>query len=289
VRGNSIERESELKVSSKQRLLISLLAALQGEVSQTDFQKLLFLYSHEAEDEPSFEFVPYRFGCFSFASYADKRRLISLGLLENDETTWRLTETGEELSKEPDLNAPKVFRFAKQYKVLRGTRLLREVYQRYPYYAIRSEIVDQVLPAAKDREKIDAARPSRNNPELLTIGYQGKSLETYLNQLIKAGVALLCDVRRNPLSRKYGFSKSTLSQACTTVGIDYKHMPELGIASPERRNISEKEDYVELFTAYRQQTLPKNRKALEQIRDWVTKCQQRVALTCFERDPCFMS
>jgi uncharacterized protein (DUF488 family) len=275
----------KLKVSTRQRLLISLLAALRGEVSQTDFQKLLFLYSQEAEDEPSFEFVPYRFGCFSFASYTDKRRLINLGLLENDEATWRLTETGEELSKERDLNAIKVFSFAKQYKDLRGTRLIREVYQRYPYYAIRSEIIDQVLHSAKDREKVDAAMPSRKNPGLLTIGYEGKSLETYLNQLIKAGVALLCDVRRNPLSRKYGFSKSTLSQACRTVGIDYEHIPDLGIASSERRNISDEQGYVELFVAYRKNSLPKNQAALDQIKNWVTKCKQRVALTCFERDP----
>jgi len=170
-------------------------------------------------------------------------------------------------------------------KDLRGTRLVREVYQRYPYYAIRSEIIDQVLPSAKDREKVDAARPSRKTPGLLTIGYEGKSLETYLNQLIKAGVALLCDVRRNPLSRKYGFSKSTLSQACRTVGIDYEHIPDLGIASSERRNISHKEDYVERFVAYRKNSLPKNQAALDQIKNWVTNSKQRVALTCFERDP----
>src|SRR5438876_581965 len=85
-------------------------------------------------------------------------------VLKNDEATWRLTETGAKLSKEPDLNALRMLSFAKQYKALRGTRLVREVYQRYPYYAIRSEIIDQVLPSAKDREKVDAARPSRKTP-----------------------------------------------------------------------------------------------------------------------------
>ena len=50
---------------------------------------------------------------------------------------------------------------------------------------------------------------------------RGKCLETYLNQLLRAGVTLLCDVRRNPLSRKYGFSKSTLSHACA---VSYTHL-----------------------------------------------------------------
>jgi len=61
-----------------------------------------------------------------------------------------------------------------------------EVYRRYPYYAIRSEIIEQVLPSPEDREKVDAARPPQKKPGLLTIGYEGKSLEMYLNQLIKA-------------------------------------------------------------------------------------------------------
>jgi hypothetical protein len=222
-------RNSKSKVSSRQRLLFSLVEALGGKISQTDFQKLLFLYSNEVEAEPTFEFVPYRFGCFSFASYADKRRLIDAGLLENDEAT--------------------------------------------------------VLSSPADRERVDAARPRQKRPGLLTIGYEGKSLETYLNQLIKAGVTLLCDVRRNPVSRKYGFSKSTLSEACMKVGIDYEHLPDLGIASSERRNVSDREDYAELFATYRKHTLPNNRVALDRIQNWIIQGKHRVALTCFERDP----
>jgi uncharacterized protein (DUF488 family) len=278
-------RNSKSKVSSRQRLLISLVEALGGKISQTDFQKLLFLYSNEVEAEPSFEFVPYRFGCFSFASYADKRRLIDAGLLENDEATWQLTQAGKQFSRDRDLNALKIGKFARQYKGLRGAPLITEVYRRYPYYAIRSEIIDQVLSSPADRERVDAARPRQKRPGLLTIGYEGKSLETYLNQLIKAGVTLLCDVRRNPVSRKYGFSKSTLSEACMKVGIDYEHLPDLGIASAERRNVSDREDYAELFATYRKHTLPNNQVALDRIQNLVIQAKHRVALTCFERDP----
>jgi hypothetical protein len=124
--------------------------------------------------------VPYRFGCFSFASYADKRRLIDAGLLENDEATWQLTEAGKELSRDRDLNALKIAQFARQHKGLRGTPLISEVYRRYPYYAIRSEILDQVLSSPEDRDRVDAAKPRRKRPGLLTIGYEGKSLDTYL-------------------------------------------------------------------------------------------------------------
>src|SRR5690606_11617831 len=69
----------------RQRLLLVLVDALGGDVANTDFQKLLFHYTQEWETEPTYEFVPYQFGGFSFTSYADKRRLIEHGLLAADE------------------------------------------------------------------------------------------------------------------------------------------------------------------------------------------------------------
>jgi len=75
----------------RQKLLLCLLQTLGGNVAHTDFQKLLFLFTHEFEPSPSYDFVPYKFGGFSFTSYADKRRLTENGLLDEDEDAWRLT------------------------------------------------------------------------------------------------------------------------------------------------------------------------------------------------------
>jgi uncharacterized protein (DUF488 family) len=120
---------------------------------------------------------------------------------------------------------------------------------------------------------------------LLTIGYEGKSLESYLNQLIKASVTLLGDVRRNAISRKYGFSGSTLRGACIQVGILYIHLPELGIASAKRQSLLNKQDYAALFSTYRRESLPKHQAELDQIQSWIANAGHRVALTCFEQDP----
>ena len=97
-------------------------------------------------------------------------------------------------------------------------------------------------------------------------------------------MTLLCDVRRNPLSRKYGFSKGTLSKACEGVGIQYEHLPELGIDSEERRDLKTQADYDALFAEYERRSLPQHTGALAQIRAWI-KAGQRVALTCFELLP----
>lgn len=269
----------------RQRVLLELLDALNEPVGLTDFQKLLFLYTREGEPTPSYDFVPYRFGCFSFTSYADKRRLIEQGLLEEDEQNWKLTEKGRRVARGGERSPLLMARFAKQYESLRGNMLVANVYQRYPYFATRSEIVEKVLSSREDRARIEAARPPKRNPGLVTLGYESKTLETYLNQLLQDGVTLLCDVRKNPLSRKYGFSKSTLSHACEGVGIRYEHLPELGIPSDKRQDLETQTDYDKLFAAYERQTLPRQAKVLVRIGSWIRQEGERVALTCFELLP----
>jgi hypothetical protein len=270
----------------RQRLLLTLLDALGGKVQSTDFQKLLFLYTQEWEPEPSYDFVPYQFGGFSFTSYADKRRLIDQGLLKEDEQRWELSDTGRTSAREDRPLSARTGRFASAQGKLRGDALVAEVYRRHPYYATRSRIAERVLTTAKERELINAARPQPRGPGLVTIGYEGRSLERYLNLLLKDSVTLLCDVRRNPLSRKYGFSKKTLATACEGVGIRYEHLPELGIASEERRELNTQADYDALFILYERETLPNQHPSLTKIRSWIETDGQRVALTCFEAEPC---
>jgi len=268
----------------RQKRLLALVNALGGEVGGLDYQKLLFLFCHEMEEEPAYEFVPYKYGGFSFTSYADKRRLIEKGLLAGEDRLWKLTPAGEMVAVKESLRS-QMNQFAKRYTNLRGDALVAETYRRYPYYATRSEIADRVL-AGDDvaLKAIVAARPTTTQPGLVTIGYEGKSLEGYLNLLMRDGVTLLCDVRRNPLSRKYGFSKGALSKSCDSVGIRYEHLPELGIASEERRELKTQADYDALFDIYRREYLPKQVNALNKIKIWIEK-GERVALTCYERLP----
>jgi uncharacterized protein (DUF488 family) len=269
----------------RQRLLLTLLDALGEPIGHMDFQKLLFLYTKECEEKPSYEFVPYRFGGFSFTSYADKRRLIETGFLEEDEQQWRITKAGSQAAQQRPVAPVSVAKFCRQHARMRGNSLITNVYRRYPYYATRSEIVEKVLPDVESRKRVEQASFNQSGPALLTIGYEGKCLEGYLNQLLQAGVTLLCDVRRNPLSRKYGFSKATLSKACEGVGIRYEHLPELGIASDKRRNLETQKDYDALFAMYEREYLPHQEAAVSLIRQWMLKEEQRVALTCFEELP----
>jgi uncharacterized protein (DUF488 family) len=269
----------------RQKCLLALLDAHCGELGNLDFQKLLFLYCQEIEPTPTYDFVPYKFGGFSFTSYADKRRLVEQGLLGEQERSWKLTPKGKAAATIPASMRARMDRFAKSHAALRGDALVAHAYRRFPYYAIRSEIAPRVLKAdAKALQAIKAVRPLARGAGLSTIGYEGRSLEAYLNCLLQAGVTLLCDVRRNPLSRKYGFSKGTLSKSCEGVGIHYEHLPELGIAGEKRKSLETQADYDALFAAYARYSLPRRRHALGSIAGWIED-GEHVALTCYEHAP----
>jgi len=271
-------------IYERQKHLLALVNVIGGEVGSLDFQKLLLLYCLEVEESPSYEFVPYKFGGFSFTSYADKRGLIGKGLFADENRIWKLTPEGRSVPITVSILTA-MSRFVKRHEGLRGNELVAEVYRRHPYYAIRSEITEQVLAGDTAALKaIAAARPSKGSPGLCTIGYEGRTLEGFLNALIKDEVAVLCDVRQNPMSRKYGFSKSTLQKCCKGVNIRYEHIPELGIASENRRGLRSREDYDTLFDAYTRETLPSQANALTKIMNWIEK-GERVALTCYERVP----
>jgi uncharacterized protein (DUF488 family) len=63
---------------------------------------------------------------------------------------------------------------------------------------------------------------------LVSIGYEGKTIDDLVAQLRAQSVGVLVDVRLTPLSRKPGLSKTKLSEALAAVGIGYVHHRALG-------------------------------------------------------------
>jgi uncharacterized protein (DUF488 family) len=71
-------------------------------------------------------------------------------------------------------------------------------------------------------------------PKLFTIGYEGSTPSDLIDRLRDAGVERVVDVRELPLSRRRGFSKSTLAAALMRAGIRYEHVRALGNPKPYR-------------------------------------------------------
>lgn len=116
---------------------------------------------------------------------------------------------------------------------------------------------------------------------IFTIGYEGRSLEEFIDRLVAHGVALLADVRELPLSRKAGFSKNGLAAALGERGIGYIHMRDLGTPRAMRHQLREDGDYESFFAAYAGH-LGEHKDAVGDLTD--VAGQKSVCLMCFEDD-----
>jgi len=117
---------------------------------------------------------------------------------------------------------------------------------------------------------------------IYTAGYEGESITAFLQKLVAAGVERILDVRSNPVSRKPGFSKKTFSQLSETQGIEYVHLPALGVPASKRKNLRTFQDYQTLLRYYEQHILPSAEDARSEASRLST--ERPSALVCFEAD-----
>lgn len=267
----------------RRKILLALLEVFDNKLEKISLQKLLMLVSKQQE-KPDFHFVPYKFGCFSFQANADLVTMTKYNQVKAEGNYWLKTDNSNYLLslREKDRQA---IRFIKmQYGNKNADELIKYTYIKYPYFAINSSIACERL-NRNEYQKVLETRPKSDKTILYTIGYEGISLEEYLNKLIINDIKVLCDVRRNPVSMKYGFSKSQLEKACVGVGIKYIHMPELGIESDKRQVLNTQSDYDKLFITYRHEVLTQTTDIQEKLLGLLMD-NRRIALTCFEANIC---
>jgi uncharacterized protein (DUF488 family) len=264
----------------RRKVLLALVEAFGGTLKRTDCQKLLFLFCRY-NNQNHYDFFPYKYGGFSFLAYQDKQRLTDLNFLQKGDD-FELCGNQSLFTQLKLQDQATLKKMASNLGDLRGKRLIRKVYLEYPEYAFNSIILSDILTTEEiDRIKLEGNMDQ--TPCLFTIGYEGLTIDAYLNRLIMNNVNVLIDVRKNPISMKYGFSKTKLQHYVESVGLKYIHMPELGIPSEMRSNLKDPADYHRLFQRYQSEILPMQSKALEKLKN-LHYSYARTALTCFEAD-----
>ena len=116
---------------------------------------------------------------------------------------------------------------------------------------------------------------------IITIGYEGRTAEDLVGDLVTRGVEVLVDVRLTPISRKPGLSKSRLSELLSEVGIAYLHLPALGNPRNNREGFRDGDPGSRTRFANRLRSGDAEA-ALDLICDIADR--SRVALLCYERE-----
>jgi hypothetical protein len=266
----------------RQRTILKLLAATDGTVSATQLQKYVFLLREETflgQDRAFYEFLPYKFGAYSFSAQREVEALTKYGYIESTTPSLGVTSLGRQEAGHADSDTSRaVLAIISKYGKTPLRSLLRDVYCRYPWYASKSDLKD-LIPA-------NALKAVIAPVAVYTIGYEDRSVDGFLNRLLETGIRRIVDVRANPVSRKYGFAGSSLSGLAGKLGLCYSHYPELGISSAKRRDVQTPLEFRQLFEYYERQTLPVKADAVAKVAELmkgmpsVLVCLEKEAVDC---------
>ena len=259
---------------NRQKAVLFMLQAAGRPVSHMELVKWCFLVSHETPSRGGssfYEFLPCQMGPFSFCLYREADKLVQKGLLrEADALTWEVTANTEAaVTRLPVGVRDDLLTVVGRFKHASIESLLNYVYRKFPWFTINSK--------REQRQSCPVAAPA-----IYTAGYEGQHVDGFLNGLLRAGLKRVIDVRHNPVSRQYGFHKSTLTRLCGRVGLDYDHMPFLGIPSGLRKS----EQFAtrgELLRHYEEEILPSRGSAIAELAEVITGAA--TALVCMEAAP----
>lgn len=125
------------------------------------------------------------------------------------------------------------------------------------------------------------AAPVRS-PGLISVGYEGRSIDELLGMLQAHEVSVLMDVRLNAISRKPGLSKRRLEASLASVGIAYRHARALGNPQGNREPFRTGRTAVGVASFRAEMATTAGAGELR----WLSEAlaSERVAVLCFERE-----
>jgi len=231
---------------NRQRILLALIDRAGGTASRMALMKWAFILSHEGKSkvlDSFYQFVPYKYGPYSFNMVHEIENLMRNGFITNitkhkcSITRYAKKEIVKlEYSVIEDLN-----QLWRLYGRLPVSRIIEKLYKKYPWYSVNSNLDNKRKPQEIPKAEIN----------VYTAGYAGLQIDGFLNLLLKAGIERVIDIRNKPVSRNYGFHKRTFSRLCSLLSMEYIHLSSLGVDSSKRKNLISASDYARLLKEYR--------------------------------------
>ena len=146
------------------------------------------------------------------------------------------------------------------------------------------------LPSASAKNQIESKLQwnevrSVTEADFFTLGYSGRKTPELLEALLSNGVRTLVDIRQNPVSMyRPELSKKNLQDSLTEIGIQYVHLPELGVPRDVRGKAIETGSRDVIWAWYDENVIPEF--AWEgNLHTFLNAFEHPVALMCTELDP----
>ncbi len=123
----------------------------------------------------------------------------------------------------------------------------------------------------------------KSSVDFYTIGYEGRSLATFLEALKRFRIKTVVDIRAEPTSSsRPEFDKNKLYHALRDMGVRYIHQAELGMPGEKQEAAAEGRGRTDIWKWYNREVIPVFDRLL---RGKLSMPKGEVAFLCEERDP----
>jgi hypothetical protein len=264
-------------VLKRRTLLLSMLSELSKPVTTNRLHLLVALLSVN-EANPSWYFIPTDRGPFSVDLLHDLRAFEKAKFVQIDEGGVSVDQAvGEkELSSLDTENLELLYKTIDSYAAMQDDLLLDHALLSRPFWGIRTKRKGAEI--QQIRQQVSSAIRG-----LYTLGYEGLSIDSFINLLLMVDVQQVIDVREFAFSRRSEYAKKNLDEALSLAGITYTGVPEVGIPTKARKEILEDKSKEELLAYYESEILPDTGPYADEVARLVRK--HNIALICHEEDP----
>lgn len=133
--------------------MLALLQLFDGQIDKISLQKLLFLVT-QRQAKPEYDFIPYKYGCYSYSAHADLAAMVRKNILTDleNEKSYKINETTNYFNTLKEADKKLILEIKQQYGKMNAKSLMKHTYLNFPYWAINSEAASEIL-SAKEFEK----------------------------------------------------------------------------------------------------------------------------------------
>ena len=276
----------------RRKVFLNLVLRHKKPLSLVRLQALMFLFVKSTENA-YYDFIPHTYGCYSISLYNDQEALTKQDVVieargDSPFNSFlsvdnQRVELDSILLKDED--SPLLDKLIGDSEHQSDDDLLERVLKAYPFYAIRSLLLDRFSSDQVFISKIQTIRDQVTSAPryLYTIGYEGLSIDGFLQSLILQNIKTLVDVRKSAFSMRPEFRKKNLEAALVEAGIQYYPMPEVGIPASNRKELLPSGRRCDLFKWYSENTLPLCERYASVVAGLVSR--ENIVLMCYEKDP----
>ncbi len=140
----------------RRKVILALLEVFDGKLGKIRLQKLLFLFTRQQalaqgfSGKTEYDFIPFKFGCYSYSANADMGAMVKRGFLKEDDQHFELNDentTSARVKYFDQLIAndkKNVLEIKAIYGRMSSSALMKYTYLNFPFYAIRSEVAEKI-------------------------------------------------------------------------------------------------------------------------------------------------